>query len=72
MSILIHYKNLKKLASSGSDECDVFMAAALDTWYRIRFSRTKPGFKIHETTLTQNLIYELNLFSDSRFGKARV
>jgi len=41
--------------------CSLFQAAAHDTWLRIRFSRRVPGLKIHETTITQNLVYELNL-----------
>src|SRR5437879_9497855 len=43
------------------DECDVFKAAAKDSWVRIRFSRIKPRLKIHETTITQNLVYEMRL-----------
>ena len=43
------------------DECDVFKAAAKDSWARIRFSRLKPRLKIHETTITQNLVYEMRL-----------
>jgi hypothetical protein len=43
------------------DLCDLFQAAARDTWARIRFSRTIPRLKIHETTITQNLVYELSL-----------
>jgi len=41
--------------------CNLFKAGATDTWERIRFSRTIPNLKIHETTITQNLIYELKI-----------
>lgn len=41
--------------------CDVFKAASIDTWERIKFSRTTPGLKISETTITQNIVYELRL-----------
>jgi len=41
--------------------CDVFEAGAYDTWWRIQFSRSTPRMKIHETTVTQNLIYEMQL-----------
>jgi hypothetical protein len=41
--------------------CSLFQAAARDTWERIAFSRWTPGLKIHETTITQNLVYEMNL-----------
>jgi hypothetical protein len=46
---------------SAPNVCDVFKAGAKDTWARIAFSRTTPRLKIHETTITQNLIYEMNL-----------
>ena len=41
--------------------CSLFQAAAYDTWERVAFSRSTPGLKIHETTITQNLVYEMNL-----------
>jgi len=41
--------------------CDVFKATSIDTWERIKFSRTTPGLKISETTITQNIVYELRL-----------
>ncbi len=41
--------------------CDLFHAAAVDTWERIKFSRTTPRLRIHETTITQNLVYEMRL-----------
>ena len=63
MSIIIHYEQICKANPTSSIECNAFRAAALDTWYRIEFSRKRPGLKIHETTLTQNLVYELNLLN---------
>lgn len=47
--------------------CDVFKAAALDTWERIGFSRSTNGMKCHETAITQNLVYEMRLLKD-KFG----
>lgn len=41
--------------------CDVFKAAAKETWARICFSRKTPNLKSYETTVTQNLVYELFL-----------
>lgn len=41
--------------------CNLFMAAAIDTWQRIQFTRTRPPLKIFEATITQNIVYELNL-----------
>lgn len=69
MSILIHFKNIQSSSPSGLDKCDVFRAAALDTWYRIEFSRKRPGLKIHETTVTQNLVYELNLLNWQMYSR---
>lgn len=68
MSIIIYYHKLRHKKPSKSTLCDVFRAAALDTWYRIGFSRTRPGLKIHETTITQNLVYELNLLKSVLSG----
>lgn len=68
MSIIYHYNNLKQKNTALSDECVAFMAAALDTWYRIQFSRTRPRLKIHETTITQNLVYELTILKASYSG----
>jgi len=45
--------------------CELFKAGAIDTWERIRFSRTIPNLKIHETTITQNIIYEFKLIQQS-------
>ncbi|MES2063560.1 MAG: DUF6615 family protein [Bacteroidota bacterium] len=44
--------------------CDVFKAAAQDTWARVGFSRSTKGMKCHETALTQNLVYEMRLLKD--------
>lgn len=59
MSIVIH--SLKYLRRD-FNICDLFRAASYDTWERIAFSRTRPRMKIQETTITQNLVYEMNLF----------
>lgn len=68
MSIIYHYNILRQKHTSITDECVAFMAAAIDTWYRIKFSRTRPRLKIHETTITQNLVYELTLLKASYPG----
>ena len=41
--------------------CDLFKSGARDTWARIFFSRKTPRLKIHETSVSQNLVYEMNL-----------
>ncbi len=38
-----------------------------ETWERIGFSRNRAGLKIFETTITQNLIYNIHLHKPSNF-----
>jgi len=57
---LTHYLSNK----INPDICDIFKAAAKDTWARIQFSRTTPRLRIHETTITQNLVYEMRLLQE--------
>lgn len=52
------------LSTHSPTVCDVFRAAACDTWERIGFSRSTKGMKCHETALTQNLVYEMRLLKD--------
>ena len=42
--------------------CNLLQLLAVDTWERIAFARTRNGFKIYETTITQNLLYELRIY----------
>lgn len=49
-----HKKNI-----SNVDACDLFYDLAIETWERLKFAYTTTGFKIHETTLTQNILYKL-------------
>lgn len=46
--------------------CNIMQLLAYDTWKRIQFTRTraKKGFKIFETTITQNIIYDLRLLCE--------
>jgi hypothetical protein len=37
---------------------------AFDTWKRVEFGRTRKGFKVYETTITQNILYQFCIFSD--------
>lgn len=57
---LDYYLDLKSVLPNPT-ACDVFEAGAYDTWWRIQFSRSTPRMKIHETTITQNLVYEMQL-----------
>lgn len=59
---LEYYLKLKGI--SRPNLCDVFNAVAEDTWERIKFSRSNVGMKVHETALTQNLIYEMRLLKN--------
>jgi hypothetical protein len=46
---------------SKTNVCELFKSGARDTWARIFFSRKTPRLKIHETSVSQNLVYEMNL-----------
>jgi len=48
-------------ANDGVIICRLFQSASRDTWERIAFSRTRVRMKIHETSITQNLVYEMNM-----------
>ncbi len=41
--------------------CSWFQFFAQETWDRIGFVRTRRGLKIHETTITQNLLFEYQI-----------
>ncbi|MDN3586094.1 hypothetical protein QWY86_05410 [Pedobacter aquatilis] len=47
--------------------CELLRAVEQDTWARIGFTRETPGLRIMETTVTQNIVYELRLLKH-RFG----
>ena len=44
--------------------CDEMKNLSIETWERIGFARSRPGLKIYETTITQNLLFELKKFSE--------
>ena len=44
--------------------CDEMKRLSVETWERIGFARTRSGLKIYETTITQNLLYSLQKFSE--------
>jgi len=46
------------------DVCKLFKAGAIDTWERIKFTRSINRLKILETTITQNLVYEFKLLQE--------
>ena len=38
---------------------EILKQLSTETWQRISFARQRTGFKIYETTITQNILYEL-------------
>jgi len=44
--------------------CDEMRRLSVDTWERIGFARSRVGLKVYETTITQNLLFELKKFSE--------
>ena len=52
------------LLQSNPTLCNFLQYISISTWHRIAFARNRAGFKIYETTLTQNLLFELRLFCD--------
>ncbi|MFC3356136.1 DUF6615 family protein [Sphingobacterium zeae] len=59
---LEYYLNLRD--SAIPNVCDVFKAVSRDAWARIYFSRKTPRLKIHETSITQNIVYQMNLLKE--------
>ncbi|MCB4762703.1 MAG: hypothetical protein LGB78_02140 [Sulfurovum sp.] len=45
--------------------CKELERLSFDTWDRIGFARSRAGFRIFETTITQNILFELKKFSES-------
>lgn len=45
--------------------CTELKRLSIDTWNRIGFTRSRKGLKIFETTITQNLLFELKKFSET-------
>lgn len=39
--------------------CNLFSELAVETWERFQFAYESEGFKIYETTITQNLLYQI-------------
>lgn len=44
--------------------CDLFKLLSIETWKRIEYAYLKSGIKVFETTITQNLLFEINALSD--------
>ena len=55
--LLIEFNNYPTL-------CNFLQLLAYDTWQRVEFGRTRNGFKVFETTITQNILYEFCVYTD--------
>jgi hypothetical protein len=44
--------------------CNFLQLFAYDTWQRVEFGRSRNGFKVFETTITQNILYEFCIYCD--------
>src|SRR4051812_9472921 len=53
------YINAVKNFNKSHTLCDWFKMFSIETWQRIDFSRRRDGLKIFETTITQNLVFQL-------------
>lgn len=60
MSIISVIESLKSFEESHS-AFDFFELQSRSIWNRIRFAWERPSMKIYETTITQNLIFDLVL-----------
>ncbi|MBL7936035.1 MAG: hypothetical protein JNM51_09550 [Bacteroidia bacterium] len=58
------YTSIKNRFNGTPNLCDLFKLIAIETWKRIEFAYLKPGVKIYETTITQNLIFTINAYND--------
>jgi hypothetical protein len=58
------YTAVKNKFISSPNLCDLFKLLSIETWKRIEYAYLKPGIKVFETTLTQNLIFTINAYND--------
>ncbi|WP_438710323.1 DUF6615 family protein [Aquimarina muelleri] len=48
----------------GKDISEILDMISINVWDRIAFARSRKGFKIYETTITQDILYQLALASE--------
>lgn len=65
------YVRLDKEFRKNKSLCSLLQLIAVDTWNRVEFGRTRKALKIFETTITQNILYELFVYC-SRYPKCPV
>jgi hypothetical protein len=61
------YTAVKNKFSSTPNLCDLFKLLSIETWKRIEYAYLRPGIKVFETTITQNLIFTINAYNE-QFG----
>ncbi|WP_303316592.1 hypothetical protein Q4Q34_07235 [Flavivirga abyssicola] len=49
---------------AGKDISKILSMISINVWNRIAFARSRKGFKIYETTITQDILHHLALASD--------
>lgn len=55
----VRYINAVSQFQKSPTVCNFLQVLSADTWERIKFARTRKGLRIFETTITQNLLFEL-------------
>jgi hypothetical protein len=55
---------IKNRLAKSPNLCDLFKLISIETWSRMEYAYLKPRIKVFETTLTQNLIFTLNAYSE--------
>jgi hypothetical protein len=58
------FTSVKNKFTANPNLCDLFKLLAIETWKRIEYGYLKPGIKVFETTITQNLIFSINAYRD--------
>lgn len=58
------YTAVKNRFTTDPNLCDLFKLLSIETWKRIEYAYLKPGIKVFETTITQNLIFSINAYND--------
>lgn len=61
------YTSVKNKFAVNPNLCDLFKLLSIETWKRIEYSFLRQGGRINETTITQNIIFTINAFTD-QFG----
>jgi hypothetical protein len=58
------YTAVKNNFVSSPNLCDLFKLLSIETWKRIEYAYLKRGIKVYETTLTQNILFTINVYND--------